>query len=286
MKAIVLAGGTGSRLQPITYSVNKHLLPIHSKPLIYYSLSLALLAGITDILIISSKNDLNGFKKLLGDGSRYGCRFQYSFQDKPNGIAEAFIIGKSFIADSSCMLILGDNLIYGNNLGRQLENFKNKKGAQIFAYHVENPEEYGVVTFDSKGRATKLDEKPDVPKTNYAVPGIYFYDNSVVKKAESLKKSERGELEITDINNQYLSQGQCNVSVLDRGTIWLDTGTIDNYSRACEFVRVFESRTGQLISCLEEIAILKNFITKKEIRSKISNINTPYNDYLKKITES
>jgi glucose-1-phosphate thymidylyltransferase len=265
MKGIILAGGSGTRLHPITLAVSKQLMPVYDKPMIYYPLSTLLYAGIHEILIISTPQDLPLFQKLLGDGKRYGCDFQYAEQALPNGLAEAFIIGKEFIGNDKVALILGDNIFYGSGLKELLQQNNNPEGGIIYAYHVHDPERYGVVEFDSEGKALSIEEKPQQPKSNYAVPGIYFYDNSVVDIAANIKPSHRGELEITDVNNEYLKQGKLNVSILDKGTAWLDTGTFASLMQAAQFVEVIEERQGLKIGSIEEAAYDMGYITKEEL---------------------
>lgn len=266
MKGIVLAGGTGSRLWPITKGVSKQLLPVYDKPLIHYPLGTLFLANIREILIITSPEDLRAFQRLLGDGSQYGASFDYAVQEKPNGLAEAFIIGEEFIAGGDVALILGDNIFHGVGLGRQLEDVKKREGATIFAYKVADPERYGVVEFAKDGKVASLEEKPDNPRSNFAVPGLYFYDDRVVGIAKDVKPSKRGELEITSINDSYLRSGQLNTIVLERGTTWLDTGTIQTLHAASSYVQIIEERQGSKISCLEEIAYLKNWIDSSQLK--------------------
>ena len=254
MKGIILAGGSGTRLHPITLAVSKQLMPVYDKPMIYYPLSTLMYAGIKEILIISTPQDLPLFKKLLGDGKKVGCEFTYAAQDQPNGLAEAFIIGKDFIGADKVALILGDNIFYGSGLKELLQANNNPDGGIIYAYHVQDPERYGVVEFDDKGKALTIEEKPLQPKSNYAVPGIYFYDNHVVEIASNMKPSHRGELEITDINNEYLRMGKLNVSILDKGTAWLDTGTFASLMQASQFVEVIEERQGLKIGSIEQAA--------------------------------
>lgn len=269
MKGIILAGGSGTRLHPLTLAISKQLMPIYNKPMIYYPLSTLMLAGIREILIISTPKDLPLFKELLGDGKRLGCDFQYAIQEEPNGLAEAFIIGEKFIGKDAVALILGDNIFYGSGLGKLLQNNKNPKGGIIYAYHVNDPERYGVVDFDEKGNVLSIEEKPEKPKSNYAIPGIYFYNNEVVSIAKSIKPSERGELEITDINRIYLNKKKLNVSILDRGTAWLDTGTFNSLMQASQFVQVIEERQGLRIGAIEEVAFNMGYIDRKAYKDLV-----------------
>jgi glucose-1-phosphate thymidylyltransferase len=269
MKGIILAGGSGTRRHPITLAVSKQLMPVYDKPMIYYPLSTLMYAGIREILIISTPQDLPLFEKLLGDGEKFGCEFTYAVQDQPNGLAEAFIIGKDFIGDDKVALILGDNIFYGSGLKELLQSNNDPDGGIIYAYHVQDAERYGVVEFDDQGKALTIEEKPTNPKSNYAVPGIYFYDNSVVAIAANMKPSDRGELEITDVNNEYLNLGKLNVSILDKGTAWLDTGTFASLMQASQFVEVIEERQGLKIGSIEQAAYEMGFITKDQLNKLI-----------------
>lgn len=287
MKGIILAGGSGTRLYPITKAISKQLMPIYDKPMVYYPLSVLMMAGIREILIITTPDDNEQFIRLLGDGSQIGCRFEYAIQNIPNGLAQAFVIGENFIGRDKVALILGDNIFYGSGLGRQLNSLNNIKGGYVFAYEVSDPERYGVVEFNKDQIAISIEEKPNKPKSNYAVPGLYFYDNEVVEIAKKLEPSLRGEFEITDINKEYLKRGQLKVSILDRGTAWLDTGTFDSLSDATEFVRVIEKRQGTKIGCIEEIAYRMNFIDEKKLLDQAEKLSrSGYGTYLENIIKN
>ncbi len=281
MKGIILAGGSGTRLHPLTLAVSKQLMPVYDKPMIYYPLSTLLMAGIRDILIISTPHDMPMFQKLLGDGTRIGCHFSYAVQPDPNGLAQAFVIGKDFVGGDKVALILGDNIFYGSGLGNLLKAHSNPDGGRVFAYHVTDPERYGVVEFDNDFKAVSIEEKPAKPKSNYAVPGLYFYDNEVLGIAAELKPSPRGEYEITDVNRIYLQRGKLHVGILDRGTAWLDTGTFHSLMQAGTFVQVIEERQGLKIGCIEEIAYREGFINAAQLEQIATPlVKSGYGKYL------
>ena len=281
MKGIILAGGTGSRLHPLTLAVSKQLMPIYDKPLVYYPLATLMTAGIREILIITTAVDAAAFKKLLKDGSQLGCEFKYAVQEKPTGLAEAFIIGEEFIGNDNVCLILGDNIFYGSGLEASLQESTNPEGGIIYGYHVQDPERYGVVEFNKEGKAISIEEKPNNPKSSFAVPGIYFYDNEVISIAKGIQPSKRGELEITDINKEYLLAGKLQVKLLDRGTAWLDTGTISSLMQASQFVQVIEERQGHKIGSIEEVAYIKGYISKNQLQILAKPlIKSGYGEYL------
>lgn len=284
MKGIILAGGSGTRLYPITKAVSKQILPLYDKPMIYYPLSVLMLADIREVLIISTPRDIKLFEELFGDGSWLGMRFEYAVQEKPRGLADAFIVGKDFIGDDDVALVLGDNIFYGQSFTKTLKNaadkIKNDKGAVIFGYYVKDPTAYGVVEFDSAGKVLGIEEKPSAPKSNYAVPGLYFYDNSVVNIAENVKPSARGEIEITSVNNEYLRQNQLKVELLGRGMAWLDTGTYDGLLEASNFIATIEKRQGMYVSCIEEIAFRNGWISKESLLKMAAEYKTEYGRYL------
>ena len=281
MKGIILAGGSGTRLHPLTLALSKQLIPVYDKPMIYYPLSILMSAGISEILIISTPIDLPNFERLLGDGSKLGCVFSYAVQEIPNGLAQAFVIGEKFIGKEKVALVLGDNIFYGIGMDALLKENNNPEGGVVYAYHVSDPERYGVVEFDAEMKAISIEEKPFKPKSNYAVPGLYFYDNSVVKIAKNLKPSARGEYEITDVNAAYLKQGKLKVAILDRGTAWFDTGTFSSLMQAGQFVQVIEERQGLKIGCIEEVAYRNGFISKEELKQIAAPlVKSGYGKYL------
>ena len=290
MKGIILAGGSGTRLYPLTKAVSKQILPLYDKPMIYYPLSVLMLAKIREVLIISTPRDLPVFKELLGDGTLLGMKFEYKVQEKPRGLADAFIVGKDFIGNDDVAMVLGDNIFYGQSftstLTRAAESIKNNKGAVIFGYYVKDPTAYGVVEFNKDGKVLGIEEKPQEPKSNYAVPGLYFYDNSVVQIAENVKPSKRGEIEITAVNNEYLKQGKLNVELLGRGMAWLDTGTYDGLLEASNFIATMQKRQGMYVSCIEEIAYRNKWISKDTLLETASGYKTDYGEYLKFIAGS
>ena len=284
MKGIILAGGSGTRLYPITKGISKQLMPIYDKPMIYYPLSVLMLAGINEILIITTPEDATQFKKLLGDGKEIGCHFSYAIQENPNGLAQAFVIGKDFVGNDKVALVLGDNIFYGAGFAKLVQSFNDVNGAAIFAYEVHDPERYGVVEFDDNNIAISIEEKPTEPKSNFAVPGLYFYDNSVIEIAKNIQPSKRGEYEITDVNKEYLNRGNLHVGVMNRGTAWLDTGTFESLSDASEFVRVIEKRQNRKIGCIEEVAYRMGFISQEQLLILAEQYSkSGYGQYLKTI---
>ncbi|MBT9485391.1 glucose-1-phosphate thymidylyltransferase RfbA [Sediminibacterium sp.] len=284
MKGIILAGGSGTRLYPITKGISKQLMPVYDKPMIYYPLSVLMLAGIKEILFITTPQDQDQFKRLLGDGSEIGCKFSYEVQHEPNGLAQAFVIGEKFIGNDKVCLILGDNIFYGAGFSKLVQSFNDVNGAAVFAYEVNDPERYGVVEFNEQKQAISIEEKPKQPKSNYAVPGLYFYDNSVVEIAKNIAPSPRGEYEITDVNRVYLEKGTLQVGIMNRGTAWLDTGTFDSFADACEFVRVIEKRQSQKVGCIEEVAYRMGFIDRAQLMLLGEKYaKSGYGEYLKRL---
>lgn len=284
MKGIILAGGSGTRLYPITKGISKQLMPVYDKPMVYYPLSVLMLAGIHEILIITTPEDSPQFQRLLGDGSELGCRFEYAVQEVPNGLAQAFVIGEKFVGKDKVALILGDNIFYGAGFSKLVQSFNDVEGAAVFAYEVHDPERYGVVEFDSNQKAVSIEEKPKQPKSNYAVPGLYFYDNSVIGIAKNMQPSARGEYEITDVNKEYLKFGKLKVGIMNRGTAWLDTGTFDSFADACEFVRVIEKRQSQKVGCIEEVAFRMGYINREKLLILADKYaKSGYGEYLRRI---
>lgn len=284
MKGIILAGGSGTRLYPITKGISKQLMPVYDKPMIYYPLSVLMLAGIHEILFITTPQDSDQFKRLLGDGSELGCTFSYEVQHEPNGLAQAFVIGEKFVGSDKVCLILGDNIFYGAGFSKLVQSFNDVEGAAVFAYEVNDPERYGVVAFDEDNSAISIEEKPSAPKSNYAVPGLYFYDNSVVEIAKNIAPSPRGEYEITDVNRVYLNAGKLKVGIMNRGTAWLDTGTFDSFADACEFVRVIEKRQSQKVGCIEEVAYRMGFINREKLIVLADKYaKSGYGEYLRRL---
>lgn len=284
MKGIILAGGSGTRLYPITKGISKQLMPVYDKPMIYYPLSVLMLAGIKDILFITTPQDADQFKRLLGDGHEIGCNFSYEVQHEPNGLAQAFVIGEKFIGKDKVCLILGDNIFYGAGFSKLVQSFNDVEGAAVFAYEVNDPERYGVVEFDENQKAISIEEKPQKPKSSYAVPGLYFYDNSVVEIAKNIQPSPRGEYEITDVNRVYLEKGLLKVGIMNRGTAWLDTGTFDSFADACEFVRVIEKRQSQKVGCIEEVAYRMGFINRGQLMELADQYaKSGYGEYLRRL---
>ncbi len=287
MKGIILAGGSGTRLYPLTLALSKQLMPVYDKPMIYYPLSVLMMSGINEILVISTPEDLPGFKKLLGSGEQLGCCFSYAEQKIPNGLAQAFVIGGEFVSNDSVCLILGDNIFYGSGIQKTLSECSNPEGGIVFAYHVSDPERYGVVEFNNEMKATSIEEKPEFPKSNFAVPGLYYYDNSVLEVARNIKPSKRGEYEITDVNKYYLEQGKLNVKILSRGTAWLDTGTFASLLQASQFVQVLEDRQGLKVGCIEEVAYRKKFIDKNQLKELAKPLmKSGYGNYLMHILDA
>lgn len=284
MKGIILAGGSGTRLYPITKGISKQLMPVYDKPMIYYPLSVLMLAGINEVLIITTPEDSAQFQRLLGDGAELGCHFEYAVQAVPNGLAQAFVIGEQFIGKDKVALILGDNIFYGAGFSKLVQSFNDVEGAAVFAYEVNDPERYGVVEFDAQNKAISIEEKPAHPKSNYAVPGLYFYDNTVVEIAKNIAPSPRGEYEITDVNREYLKKGKLQVGIMNRGTAWLDTGTFDSFADACEFVRVIEKRQSRKIGCIEEVAYRMGFINHDKLMALADKYaKSGYGEYLRKL---